>query len=239
MNLLAHERRQRAEKQARECWQFDVSLTMRRELACWMMEVCELQLCEEGVFSLAMSYVRICLFLFPVHQDHMRLLGSTCLLLASKMRNEVPLTTAILEHYTGYSVTSQQIREWESFILKQLRWDLAIIIPHDFLDYMLERLFFSSDMRASTRKNASEYMTLCSADCYLSRFASSIITGVCIAKAMLDLGFVEAPADDLYIYLSSLAETTTDELLACKAEIESAWNIYHVGDHTYMTPTLY
>lgn len=39
MNLLAHERRQRAEKQARECWQFDVSLTMRRELACWMMEV--------------------------------------------------------------------------------------------------------------------------------------------------------------------------------------------------------
>lgn len=26
---------------------------------------------------------------------------------------------------------------------------------------------------------------------------------------MLDLGFVEAPADDLYIYLSSLAETTT------------------------------
>ncbi|XP_075709707.1 G1/S-specific cyclin-D3 [Rhinoderma darwinii] len=222
MNLLAHERRQRAENQTRECRQTDITLEMRKNLAHWMLQVCELRLCEEEVFPLAMSYVRICLSSFPLHRDHLKLLGSTCLLLASKMRNKVQLHISILEYYTGGSVTCHQIREWEPFILNILHWDLEVIISHNFLDHMLERVFCSLEMRASLRKNAGSYATLCYTDCNLSKFAPSTITGVCISKAMQDFGFVVSPAEDLYTFLSALTDTTTDEFLACQAEMDSS-----------------
>ncbi|XP_071989216.1 G1/S-specific cyclin-D3 [Engystomops pustulosus] len=234
MNLLAHERRQKEQSEDRACPQSDTTLEMRKELAYWILQVCELQHCEEGVFPLAMSYIQICLSLFPVPEDSMRLLGCTCLLLASKMKNEVPLTIATLEAYTGNTVLCHQIREWEPFILKQMRWDLAVIVPHDFLDYMLDRVIFTSDMRSSLRKNAGAYLTLCSADCNLYKFAPSLITVVCIAKAMWDFGLIMPPADDLFACLSSLAETTTDQILACKTEIEGALSRYALEDHTYV-----
>ncbi|XP_066454799.1 G1/S-specific cyclin-D3 isoform X2 [Eleutherodactylus coqui] len=197
------------------------------------MRVCDLQLCDEGVFPLAMSYVRTCLSLFPVRFDQMRLLGATCLFLASKMKNESPLSLSILQRHTDYTVTSQQIKDWELFVVKQLRWDLAIIIPHDFLDYILEREFFSLDLRPVFRKNAVAYLTLCCANCNLCRFAPSTIAGVCIAKAISDSGYLVPPADDFYTHLLSLTEATTDEFLACKTAIENALCKEVQGDHTY------
>ncbi|XP_077155651.1 G1/S-specific cyclin-D3 [Ranitomeya variabilis] len=232
MNLLAHERRQRAEILENDCSQPDITLVMHNELAHWMLQVCELEACEEGVFTLAMTYVRWYLSLVPVCRSKLRLLGCICLLIASKMRNERPLSVSTLEHYTGYTVSTHLITEWEPLIISRLRWDLAIIIPHDFIDHMLERVIVSAEMRLSVRINTAAYLTFCSIEFPLFKYAPSILAAVCIGKSMCDMGLILTRAGDVNTYLSSVAETSVEEFMACKTEIESTLCSYVVGDPT-------
>ncbi|XP_073525243.1 G1/S-specific cyclin-D3 [Phyllobates terribilis] len=210
MNLLVHERRQRARIVENDYSQPDITLVMRNELAHWMLQVCELEFCEEGVFPLAMSYVRSYLSLVPVCRSNLRLLGCICLLIASKIRTDTPLSVSKLEHYTGYTVSTHLITEWEPFIIRHLNWDLAIIIPHDFIDYMLERVIISAEMRLSVRVSAAAYLTLCTIECPLFKYPPSTLAAVCIGKSMCDMGLILTPVGDVNIYLSALAETTVE-----------------------------
>ncbi|XP_063811152.1 G1/S-specific cyclin-D3 [Pseudophryne corroboree] len=219
-NLLAHERRQR-EQSGSHCHQLEITLEMRKLLATWLLEVCEHQHCEEGVFPLAMSYIRTCLSLFPVEKKNLQLLGTVCVLLASKMRDMVPLTIETLEYYTACSVPCHQIREWEIFIVGHLHWNLAVIISHDFLDQILERIPLSTEQRALLRRYSQTYVTLCSVDCNVSVYAPSMITAACVTKALFSLGLLPHPGEEMITFLAALIDAATDELLNCHILIES------------------
>ncbi|XP_073398670.1 G1/S-specific cyclin-D3-like isoform X2 [Dendrobates tinctorius] len=232
MNLLAHERIQRAEILENACSQPDITLVMRSELAHWMLQVCKLEVCEEGVFPLAMSYVQRYLSLLPLCRSHLRLLGCICLLIASKMRTERPMSVSKLEHYTGYTVSTHLITEWELCIIGHLHWDLAIIIPHDFIDHMLDRVIISEETRLSVRVSTVGYLTFCTIECALFKYAPSTLAAVCIGKSICDLGLIVSHAGEMNVYLSSIAETTVEEFMVCKTEIENTLCSYTVGDPT-------
>lgn len=93
-----------------QCVQKEIKPHMRKMLAYWMLEVCEEQRCEEDVFPLAMNYLDRYLSCVPTRKAQLQLLGTVCLLLASKLRETTPLTIEKLCIYTDQAVAPWQLR---------------------------------------------------------------------------------------------------------------------------------
>ena len=66
---------------------------MRKIVTDWMLEVCEDQQCQPEVFFLAVDYLDRFLSLVNITKNQFQLVASTCLLLASKFSQVVPLST--------------------------------------------------------------------------------------------------------------------------------------------------
>lgn len=72
-------------------------------------KVCEEQRCEDDVFPLAMNYVDRFLGMRETSRTQLQLLGSACMLVASKVKETIPLTAQKLVIYTDHSITHQEL----------------------------------------------------------------------------------------------------------------------------------
>ncbi|MPC19741.1 G1/S-specific cyclin-D3 [Portunus trituberculatus] len=90
--------------------QSDIQPYMRKVVTKWMWEVCEEEGCEEQVFAVAINLFDRFLCACVIQRTQLQLLGSVCLLLASKLRQCRPLSVDNLTFYTDYSVSQQEIR---------------------------------------------------------------------------------------------------------------------------------
>ncbi|XP_074050721.1 G1/S-specific cyclin-D2 [Macrotis lagotis] len=224
LNLLTIEERYLPQCSYFKCVQKDIQPYMRRMVATWMLEVCEEQKCEEEVFPLAMNYLDRFLAGVPTPKCRLQLLGAVCMFLASKLKETIPLTAEKLCIYTDNSVKPQELLEWELVVLGKLKWNLAAVTPHDFIEHILRKLPLPKDKLLLIRKHAQTFIALCATDFNFAMYPPSMIATGSVGAAICGLQLDSEDnsfSEHLTELLAKITNTDVDCLKACQEQIEA------------------
>lgn len=224
-NLLSEEDRFSSPVSYFECVQKDLTPDMRKIVADWMLEVCEEQKCQEEVFPLSMNYLDRFLSICPIKKSQLQLLGTACLLIASKLREPQPISAESLVFYTDNSITLPDLWRWEVLVLSKLKWDISAITPQDFLCHILTRI--PIDLQTCechmVRRHAQTFIALCARDYKFSMYTPSMISAASVAAALHGLDWTSkngVPLPELLNRLHRILSIEMDYLQSCLNQIE-------------------
>lgn len=228
-NLLQKEERYAPNRTYFESVQWDLSPNMRKIVAEWMLEVCEEQKCQEEVFPLSMNYMDRFLSICPIRKSQLQLLGTACLLLASKLREAAPLTVELLVFYTDNSVTADDVARWEQLVVSKLKWELSAVTPGDFLMHILTRLQSRLPMQRScwdiemVRRHAQTFIALSAREYKFAMYTPSMIAAASVAAALHGLDWTGKSGrgiNELLLHLTGITTIEQDYLHGCLEQIE-------------------
>ncbi|XP_060758816.1 G1/S-specific cyclin-D2-like isoform X1 [Neoarius graeffei] len=207
-----------------QCVQGDLQPYMRRIVATWMLEVCEEEECEEEVFLLAVNYLDRFLSAVPTKKSCLQLLGAVCLFLASKLKSYQPLSAKKLCLYTDNSITSQELLAWELIVLGKLKWNLAAVTPHDFIEHILRKLPLPKDRVMLIRKHAQTFIALCATDHSFVMYPPSMIATGSVGAAVcgLQINSTESSVwgESVTELLAKITHIEVECLKSCQEKIE-------------------
>lgn len=239
-NMLGQEEKYTPSTPYFSCVQKDVTAPMRTIVSNWMLEVCEAQKCQEEVFPLSMNYMDRFLSVCPIVKTQLQLLGTACLLLASKLREPEHLSASQLVGYTDHSFTEADLWSWELLVLSKLKWDMSAVTPHDFFDHILRRLpvdTVSWDI-GMIRRHTQTFIALCARDYQFSLHPPSMIASASLAAALHGLEWTKRSGvslDELLARLQHITGIEKDYLQTCLSQIEGmVTSMMHEanGDHS-------
>lgn len=208
--------------------QTDVEPYMRDTVTSWMLEVLVEQCCEEDVFSLAVNYFDRVLSRIRIPKSQLQLVGTVCMFIAAKFKDTIAIPADRLVMYTDFSVTADQIFEWELLILQVLQWNLSAVTPHDYIEQLLSRLpaeLRHGDRMKSIKRHAQTFIAMCTADVTFSACLPSVMAAASVSGAANGLlGHVTCDEVKLLHHLHRLIRTDTVAIKACQDRIEKLLN---------------
>lgn len=74
-----------------------------------LFQVCEEQRREDHVFPLSMNFLDRFLSVVPISRTQLQLLGAACMLIASKVKETLPMSAHKLVIYTDHSITLAEL----------------------------------------------------------------------------------------------------------------------------------
>ncbi|RXN01405.1 hypothetical protein EOD39_6923 [Acipenser ruthenus] len=123
---------------------------------------------------------------------------------------------------TALSFSTQ---EWELVVLGKLKWNLAAVTPHDFIEHIVKKLPLPSDKLPLIRKHAQTFIALCATDFNFAMYPPSMIAtgsvGAAICGLQLDDGERTLWGENLTDLLAKITNTEVDCLKACQEQIET------------------
>ena len=200
-NMLSSEEEHRVLDYCGTGVQREVAPHMRKIVTDWMLEVCEDQQCQPQVFFLAVSYLDRFLSSLSITKTQFQLLASVCILLASKFSQVVPITTEQLVIYTDNSVTVEELKEWELFVLEILGWELYAATAHDFLDHL-------GKCDTDTRRQAETIAAMAVTEYKFVSTKQSVIAAASLAAAVQR----DLEKEDVIQTLSELVRSSPSEI---------------------------
>ena len=223
-----------------------ISKQMRTKLVTWMLEVCEETKLTDDIFSLSVNlldrllHAMIVKTQFQVEVSHLQLFGIVCLFIAAKLKTKAHILTSLrLIEYTDNSVRLDELLEWELLVLDKLRWDIAAIVPNDYLEIFFNKLPYLSNNVEQTklvRKHFDAFTALCSLDFKFSFYPPSMLASACLLTAVNGLiknnVLRQHPRDGqhnfllvnhLALDLANFINCDIDSLLQVKEQVDSLY----------------
>ena len=158
---------------------------MRKIVSDWMLEVCQELACQPEVFCLAMNLMDRFLARCRISKSQLQLLGAVCLFLSSKFKETAPIPSEKLVMYTDFSVSLEEIREWELVVLHKLKWDLCSSTALDYLDHILPKLIIDPVVDQTVLRRQTETIIALASTHYLFSYVRpSVIASSAIAVAL-------------------------------------------------------
>lgn len=183
-----------------------INSSVRQALATWMLEVCEEQNLTDQIFSLSMNlFDRLISVLNKVEKYHLQLIGTVCLFISSKLKSIAgsKLDPYRLVEYTNNSITLDEIIEWELIILEKLKWDIAAILPNDFIEVFINNLQNSLLNEVDLnllKKHCNAFTALCATDFKFSIYPPSMIACACLLSAFDGLNFNQNNTNEAVLF---------------------------------------
>lgn len=163
----------------------EVQPYMRKILTTWMLQVCDEVGCSENVFPVSVNYLDRFLSKTKLEKTQLQLLGSSCLLIASKVLETLPLLNVEkLCMYTDYSVSVSELIDFETLVLLKLKWDILAVTAIDFVDYILHHLYLSKDSFTKTKKHANGFIHLSCTDHQFSQYPALQVAACSVGAAV-------------------------------------------------------
>lgn len=206
--------------------QKEIKLFMRKLVVTWMFEVCEESRCEDDVFPLAVNLLDRFLSVVSIRKTQLQLLGTSCMFLASKLKETIPLTAEKLVIYTDNSINLEELLDWEILVLNKLRWDIAAVVPNDFLEYLFSRMVLPDCIEIDyIRKHCQTYIALCCIDFLFSNLnPPSMIAAAAICATFHNLRYQfgsMCPSNyELVQRLTEITGVDEDCLVECQQRME-------------------
>jgi hypothetical protein len=166
--------------------QSEITPHMRKLVADWMLGVVHEQNSQPEVFCVAMNLLDRFLCHCCIRKSQLQLLGSVCILIGSKIREPCPIPGKTLITYTDYSITAEELKEWELLVLYKLHWELSSITPLDYLDHALPRLGLNEEVidMLDLRRRTETILVLAATDYQFTYHCPSLLAASAIMTAL-------------------------------------------------------
>ncbi|VDQ04157.1 unnamed protein product [Trichobilharzia regenti] len=127
---------------------------MRRCLFNWLRDISTDRATDGEVLAHATQLIDRYMHNFPTDRSEYQLVGATCFLIASKLKESIPISVRKMSEYTAHSLSEEHILNKELNICMSLMWDLNCITPLDFIAPVVEYFEFDPDLCQTIRKVA-------------------------------------------------------------------------------------
>merc|ERR1712218_620947 len=209
----------------------NITPDMRKIVADWMLEVIQEQNSQPEVFCLAINVLDRFLSQTQIQRQQLQLLGAVCILIASKIREPCPIPGKSLIIYTDYSITAEELKEWELLVLYQMQWELSAITPLDYLDHALPRLGLENIVNMDElRRRTETILVLAATDYQFAYHSPSLMAASAIMTALQSLSTnPRAIIKEILPRIQAATHTSSEQMDKCVININAMLPEYLKG----------